>query len=318
MILKEIVGPGFVWVDVSHPTTSDFENLAKKFSLTEASVQDCLEPEHLPKFESLDSSNFIILRALDPKGGENAATVQKLTRKLAIFFSKNFILTFHRSESELVQKLFDQYSDPKILQPNSTHQITAHLIYEVAKSYERSVEEEYRLFENFEAQVFQSRQTVRLQKSYLIKRRAYIMKRMLWLMRETVFSMEEKSSPQMVVQLKKTTEYMNKLIFELEDIHENLSHLLNFQVSLASQKTNEASHRTNEVVRVLTIVSVFLLPLNFIASIYGMNFEHMPGIKNKFGYPITLGVMLIVSILFLIWFKKKGWLKTNPKVNFVN
>jgi magnesium transporter len=82
---------------------------------------------------------------------------------------------------------------------------------------------------------------------------------------------------------------------------DNINQLLNIYFSASSQ-------RTNEMMRILTIFSVFFMPLTFIVGIYGMNFEFMPEMKWKWGYPIVLAVMVIVTLLIYVWFKKKKWL----------
>jgi magnesium transporter len=68
------------------------------------------------------------------------------------------------------------------------------------------------------------------------------------------------------------------------------------------------SQRTNEVMKVLTLFSAILLPLTFLAGIYGMNFEHMPELGSRFGYFAVLGVMVVVAGSLLAWFRHKGWL----------
>ena len=82
---------------------------------------------------------------------------------------------------------------------------------------------------------------------------------------------------------------------------EDVNNLLNLSMSFAAQKTNE-------VMKVLTIFSVFFMPLTFIAGIYGMNFHYMPELSKKWGYPGSLGLMVIVAIVIYQWFKRKKWL----------
>jgi magnesium transporter len=84
-------------------------------------------------------------------------------------------------------------------------------------------------------------------------------------------------------------------------IHENVNNLLNLHISLAS-------HRTNEVMGVLTIFSVFFLPLTFIVGLYGMNFDYMPELHHEMSYPVVVGIMLLIVILTYIWFKRKNWI----------
>ncbi|MBA2433546.1 MAG: magnesium and cobalt transport protein CorA, partial [Chthoniobacterales bacterium] len=66
--------------------------------------------------------------------------------------------------------------------------------------------------------------------------------------------------------------------------------------------------RTNEIMRTLTVISAIFIPLTFIAGVYGMNFEHMPELKKPYGYFVCLGVMILIAIGQLIYFKKRRWL----------
>ena len=68
------------------------------------------------------------------------------------------------------------------------------------------------------------------------------------------------------------------------------------------------SNRMNEVMKLLTIIATIFIPLTFIAGIYGMNFESMPELKWHWGYPAVWGVMAVVGILMVIWFKRKKML----------
>jgi magnesium transporter len=70
----------------------------------------------------------------------------------------------------------------------------------------------------------------------------------------------------------------------------------------------------NEIMKVLTIISTIFIPLSFIASLYGMNFDpdaspwNMPELRWRWGYPATLGLMAAVAAGLLVWFRRRGWL----------
>ena len=66
--------------------------------------------------------------------------------------------------------------------------------------------------------------------------------------------------------------------------------------------------RMNEIMKLLTIISAIFIPLTFIAGIYGMNFKNIPELETQNGYFITIGVMLLIAILSIFYFKKRGWL----------
>ena len=69
------------------------------------------------------------------------------------------------------------------------------------------------------------------------------------------------------------------------------------------------SHQTNNVMKVLTIITSIFAPLTFIAGIYGMNFENIPELTWKYGYFFSLGLMGIIGVFMYLWFKSKGWFK---------
>ena len=83
--------------------------------------------------------------------------------------------------------------------------------------------------------------------------------------------------------------------------YQNASDLIDGYISLAS-------HRLNQIMKVLTIITVIFVPLSFIAGIYGMNFENMPELKSKSGYFILLGSMFLIATTLLFAFKRKKWL----------
>jgi magnesium transporter len=68
------------------------------------------------------------------------------------------------------------------------------------------------------------------------------------------------------------------------------------------------SNRMNEIMKTLTLISTVMLPLTFIAGVYGMNFEHMPELKWQLGYPFALGIMAIVAVFAVVWFRYRRWL----------
>ena len=69
------------------------------------------------------------------------------------------------------------------------------------------------------------------------------------------------------------------------------------------------SQRMNEIMKVLTLISTIMLPLTFIAGVYGMNFEYMPELRWTGGYHTTLAVMAGVAATIYLWFRRKGWLR---------
>ena len=93
-----------------------------------------------------------------------------------------------------------------------------------------------------------------------------------------------------------TNELITDIDFELQTLESSMNLVFSIQ-----------GHRLNEVMKTLTIFSVIFIPLTFLAGIYGMNFENMPELKTKYGYFILLGIMLILTLGIVYYFKRKKW-----------
>ncbi|MFA5096168.1 MAG: CorA family divalent cation transporter, partial [Candidatus Omnitrophota bacterium] len=68
------------------------------------------------------------------------------------------------------------------------------------------------------------------------------------------------------------------------------------------------SNRLNEVMKTLTVIATIMMPLTLIASIYGMNFKHMPELNHALGYPLVISLMAGIAIFMLLFFRRKKWI----------
>jgi magnesium transporter len=137
-----------------------------------------------------------------------------------------------------------------------------------------------------------------LRKLYHLKRKAAVCLRILRLTKPIIDNLGENTTAAVHQDLR---EFHLSLETSYDQTIENANNLLNLYISLSSQ-------RTNEVVRVLTLFSVFFMPLTFIVGIYGMNFDFMPELRSPYGYPVVLTLMGIITLGIYRWFKKKKWL----------
>lgn len=298
MATRSKAGKTWTWKDCVDPTPTELEELAAEFGVPASLLNTCMDPEHLPKYEQLESFAFIVLRSLDLEPGEKSDTIQGLTRKLAIFVRADTLITIHRKPQRFIEDRWAQSSD----KTKTTDDLVIGLINDVVRTYDPGVSEAFHRFEDFEQSVFNESSTIDVFPYYSLKRRVSIIHRMLSLLLEPIEELQLKMGVRLAPRLNSALQLTNRLLFQADEIKDNLESLLSLQLSLASFKTNE-------VMRVLTIFSVVIMPLNFIASIYGMNFEHMPELKQVLGYPVTLITMALTALAILYWFKRRGWLK---------
>lgn len=295
--------PAFTWLDLVEPSRADLDEIARQYGLTATAVQDCLDPEHLPKFERFNGTSFAILRGHDELAGADADSVQAFTRKVAIFWGKDFLITIHRKDQPYLSRLMEEWARGRggLAATDPMQQLLVDLANAVILSYENPLVMAEERLDAYESSLFTDHDVARLLADlYLIKRRVGLAKRLLWRtisIASRLGGVEQRTAA-LSQDLRENAESMH---FYADELLEDVTNLLNMQLQLAA-------HRTNEVVQLLTIFSAFFLPLTFIVGIYGMNFDFMPELRHQWGYPGVWVLMLGVCVGIWVWFRRRRWL----------
>jgi magnesium transporter len=292
----------FEWIDVEGPKDEDLLELKSKFDLPHLLVQDCLRPEHLPKFESTLQGEFLMLRGFDAKSEDDAISIQDLTRKIALFISPNRIVTIHRVKLPFLQNIQDKLSSMNSV--DHLESVIHKIVLATIRSYEEPLSKLQDDYDQFEEQILAKRADfISTTKMYIFRRRMFVMKRILKQTEDALYQSREfwKKHPSLLQDLR---ENCHQIYYQLDEISDTFEHLFQLFISLNDQ-------RANEVMKVLTVFSTILLPLNFLASFYGMNFTSLPGIESPYAVHILLFVMIVISIISIWYFNRRGWFRSN-------
>jgi magnesium transporter len=312
---------GFTWLDVVGPTTDELADLASRYHLHPIAVQDCLDPEHLPKFEQFETFAFAIIRVYDEGADDLCATMQELTRKVAIFYAPTFLLTIHRVDQPWLRELEDRIASDlakdgeqgKEVEPAITGadvrqaKVLTKLLNAAADTFAPPLEALEKRTDAFETALFGGGHVAgpalatSLREIHLLKRQVTLVKRLLWRFLDVVQRMTPPTGRAATL-FRDVQENVESYHFYADELLDDTNTSLNIQLSLAT-------HRTNEVMRVLTVFSVFFLPLTFIVGVYGMNFRYMPELEQRWGYPAVLALMGFVTLVIYLWFRRRGWLR---------
>lgn len=298
---------GATWLDVVEPTSEDLRKLSVTYQLHPTSIEDCLDPEHLPKIEKFQNFTFFILRSYDDDCSAEADSIQEMTRKIAIFVSDNVVLSIHRKDQKFISVLRDKFKQSA--DSATVKQVLSDLMVETVMSFEKPIDNAFLQLETLETRVFRGGAHTHsfLEDSYYLKRVSSIIRRLIRLsidvQNRAVHIMGE--SPF----LQDAREEAERIYFYSDELVESITDLVTLHMSVESKKSNESGLRTNEVMRFLTVFSALFLPLNFIASVYGMNFRFMPELHHPFGYYAVLGLMALVGSTIFLYFRHKGWLR---------
>ena len=291
-----------VWVDVTGPTKEDIEPLLEEwFRFHELAAEDSLSPNTLPKYDSFPRYDFFVFRTIALNVKEHGVD----TEKLACFLGKNYLFTIHTKPIDAVETIWARLpQDVRMMQRGIDF-----ILYSVLDSL---VDRHFPLIEEIEDRIDGIHELLFAQPSQLLLDELLELKRDLNVLRRQSLPQRE-----LLNQISRGGArfirsehliYFRDLYDHMYRIGESIDIEREMVTSTMEAYLSVVANRTNEIMKVLTIFSAILLPMNFIAGIYGMNFAHMPELTWRYGYLWAVGLMFVVAAVMLVWFGRRGWL----------
>ena len=285
------------WIDLISPKKSDLNHLAPQLSIPNRILINALDPEHLPKYEILESAVVIYLRVNDPSKTQ-ADNIQDLTTKITLIITEDVVISIHRLDHMFLQELRTESIEKNF----SSKDLIKRIITSSLLTFDTPLTSLEERVDIFEENIFENQKNKDIvREGYFLKRKASAIRKVLKFSLAILAGLQSRPEFEWS-DFQGLRENIERNLFYTDDVLENVTGLLNLHLSLAAQKTNE-------VMRVLTVFSIFFLPLNFLAGVYGMNFEYMPELRHKYGYHYVLLSMSIISFIIFLWVYKRGWLK---------
>lgn len=291
------------WYDIRgvHDTQL-IEQLGSTFNLHPLVLEGIADTSQRPKFEEYEKGILLIFKALSfHKENKKIATEQ-----ITLYFRKGFLITFQEDHSDIFAVIRQRIhaGKGKIRQKGADY-----LAYALADNLVDNyfyildqVEEEIELLED---QLLLTPDSSSKEAIHHLKKETIRIRKSIAPLREAI-SRFSKSESDFIAD--GTGVFIRDLYdhtIQIMDMVDSFRDILN---GLQDLYVSEISFKMNQVMQVLTIITTIFVPLSFLAGLYGMNFEYMPELHFKYGYFILLGVMLMVSLGLLLWFRKQKWL----------
>jgi magnesium transporter len=300
-------GSSLMWINVDG--LGDLEKLrglAKIFSLHPLAMEDVCNLYQRPKFEPYHDYYYIVARMMIP--GENLETEQ-----LSLFFGKNWVITFQEKAGDCFNPVRDRIrSDKGIIRTMGSDYLTYAILDATIDDWFPFLESAVSEVEDIEARVVSNPSRDAVRELHMIRQKLLTLRRAVWPLRDALAALTRETSaliqPETRFYLRDSYDHTIQLMDTVENYRELLSSLMDVHLSVSN-------YRLNDIMRVLTVISVLFMPLNFIAGVYGMNFNtgisgwNMPELNQPWGYPAALIAMALSSLSLLIWFYSKGWLR---------
>lgn len=159
--------------------------------------------------------------------------------------------------------------------------------------------------EGLEDELINDASSETLRNIHTLKREMVLLRKFIWPVRELINEFDRTESPlidkETSIYLRDLYGHIVQLIDTMEAYRDMVSGMLDTYLSISGNKMNE-------VMKTLTIMASIFIPLTFIAGLYGMNFDNMPELHKNWGYPVVLGIMVVVAICLIYYFRRKKWL----------
>jgi magnesium transporter len=292
-----------IWVELAGPMDEDALAVVRDvFHFHPLTIKDCFESRENPKAEAFDDYVYVITHGLT--AGSTAEETEIV--ELDAFLGGRFLVTYHALPSRSVDGVLE------LVQRGSGAPLRRGPAYVLSLLLDRQVDGIEPVLETIEERIDELEERVVARPTnrdlaMLLALKRTVLKTRRWMtkQRDVVLRLARSEFPG----IGKADAILFRDIFEhLQQFADSLENFREMLASLQGTYLNMTNLRLSEIMKFLTVFTAVLMPLTVITGIYGMNFDHMPELRSRWGYPAALGAMVVTAAIILFVFKRRGWL----------
>lgn len=296
---------GVVWVHVEGlADTETVRVLAAEFGSHELAIADIVNTHQRPKVEEYDDQLFVVLRA-------PCSDVDRSTQQLSMLVGDGYLLTFAERHSPLLAPVRRRLENPKSrLRAKGSDFLAYAVLDTVVDSYFPLLEVFGELVESVENRTIEQPDRTTSRAIHALRADLLMLRRCVWPLREIINEITRGTSDVIGAE---TRVYLRDCYDHAVHVLESVETYRELAFGLVDLYMASLSSRMNEIMKVLTLIATVFMPLSFIASVYGMNFDrrfpwNMPELGWTLGYPFALGLMAMTAGSMFWFFRRKGWI----------
>jgi magnesium transporter len=298
---------GFVWLGLYEPTPTEFDAIAARYRLHPLAVEDAVYAHQRPKLERYDDALFMVLKTATYVEHEELTSTSEVvdTGEVMVFVGPHYVITVrhgqHGGLAELRQRLEDQ-RDLLCLGPSAVLYAVADLVVdtfvEVASAMDEDVDE-------LEASVFSPNRVDDIGRLYQLKRELMQLRRAVVPLEVPLTKLAERDiegvPEAMRSYFRDVLDHAIRVRDQVASLDELLTSILQASLARTSLADNEDNRKISAWAAMIAVPTLF-------TGLYGMNFDVMPELHWRFGYPLVVVVILVVCSMLYRGFKRNGWL----------
>lgn len=291
------------WIDHDGLTSEIIlQQAGELFNLHPLLLEDVLNTDHRPKVEEYQDTIFVVAKMLeldDETGGIH-------TEQVCFILRKGLVISFQERPGDVLEPIRDRIrKDLGRVRRSGADYLLYALLDVIVDHYFLIVEDLGKRIEQLERKVLvrpgnEDLLTIQELRSMLITVDRYVTPT-----RELAGRLNILQNPLIE---KPTRRYINDLQDHTVYIAETIGTFREMLSSLENTYHAGVNMRMGQVMKLLTIISTIFIPLTFVVGVYGMNFRHMPELEWRYGYFAVMAMMTMISVLMLLWFRRKRWL----------
>ncbi len=290
------------WYDIRgiHDTEL-IQAIGNTFRLHSLILEEVVDTQQRPKFEEYENGIFLIFKALN--FDQEKQTVVR--EQIALFFRKGLVITFQEDHTDLFEPVRKRiYSGKGKVRQKGADYLAYALADNLVDHYYTvldTIEEQIELLED---NLLENPDSNSKSKIHQLKKEIIRVRKSIAPLREAISRFSKSDNPLIE---ESSVSYIRNLYDHTIQIMDSVDNFRDMLNGLQDLYISEISFRMNQVMQVLTIITTIFVPLSFLAGLYGMNFENMPELHYKYGYFVLLGVMALVAVGLVLWFKRQRW-----------
>lgn len=288
------------WIHVMGVHDVDIvEKICDFYKIHALVIEDIPSVGQRPKIEAMSAGVYVVLRSHDLFGKDVHS------EQVSVVFGKGFIISFQETTADIFDAIRIRIRQPGgYIRKGSSDYLAYALLDLIVDKYFRVLEHIGDRIEDLEDALIQEGSDDMLTEIYKLKRTLIVFRRDIWPLRQVVLKLQRDVplfvKDETLVYVRDLYDHVIRVTDHVETYRESITGMLDIYLSRVSNKMNE-------VMQVLTVISVIFIPLTLMASIYGMNWQWMPELEIYYGYPIFLAVMVLVGLILLSYFRRIGW-----------
>ncbi len=292
---------GFAWVGLVEPTAEEFDTVRAEFDLHELAVEDAVSAHQRPKLETYDDTLFLVLKTARYVGPEEVVEIGEVM----IFIGPDFLISVRHGEAGGLGDVREHLEErPELLRRGPGAALHA-IVDRVVDAYEDVVEAVRGDIEEVESEVFSPEGANPVERIYKLRREVIEFGRATTPLRPALKDLAapgmQNLDPALAPYFRDVADHIARVSDQVESFGSLLTGVLQANLTQVSVRQNEDMRRISAWVAIIAVPTM-------VAGIYGMNFDHMPELRWRFGYPAVLLLILVVCFTLFRRFRRAGWL----------